>query len=80
MSYYVDLILCGHVCIFLQTWPFHRPVNAKNVPDYYEIVQQPMDLEKLRNVRILFLYTDHAGIPQILWFDCAISQSDAFKV
>ncbi|XP_046853130.1 transcription initiation factor TFIID subunit 1-like isoform X2 [Xenia sp. Carnegie-2017] len=38
-----------HIKASADTWPFHRAVNAKNVPDYYEIVKQPMDLEKLRS-------------------------------
>lgn len=36
----------------LQSAPFHTPVNAKIVPDYYKIVSRPMDLQLLRvNVR-----------------------------
>ncbi len=32
--------------------PFLFPVNAKNVPDYYNIVTRPMDLQTMReNVR-----------------------------
>nr|DBA21735.1 TPA: hypothetical protein GDO54_018336 [Pyxicephalus adspersus] len=34
------------------TYPFHSPVNAKVVKDYYKIVTNPMDLQTLReNVR-----------------------------
>ena len=36
----------------LQTYPFHTPVNAKVVKDYYKIITRPMDLQTLReNVR-----------------------------
>lgn len=28
---------------------FLQPVNAKNVPDYYKIIQNPMDLQTMRN-------------------------------
>ncbi|CAB3979442.1 transcription initiation factor TFIID subunit 1 isoform X2 [Paramuricea clavata] len=38
-----------HIKASADTWPFHRAVSAKNVPDYYEIVKQAMDLEKLRS-------------------------------
>lgn len=32
--------------------PFHLPVNAKNVPDYYNIIQNPMDLQTIKqNIR-----------------------------
>ncbi|KAG5284196.1 hypothetical protein AALO_G00023970 [Alosa alosa] len=34
------------------TYPFHTPVNAKLVKDYYKIITRPMDLQTLReNVR-----------------------------
>ncbi|OIR58663.1 MAG: histone acetyltransferase GCN5 [Amphiamblys sp. WSBS2006] len=29
------------------SWPFHHPVPKKNVPDYYEIIKSPMDMEKI---------------------------------
>jgi len=28
-------------------WPFLRPVNGKLVPDYYDIIKEPMDLETM---------------------------------
>lgn len=38
--------------LFGQTYPFHTPVNAKVVKDYYKIITRPMDLQTLReNVR-----------------------------
>lgn len=33
-----------------QSWPFHTPVSAKNVPDYTKIVKNPIDLQTLREV------------------------------
>ncbi|XP_038632195.1 transcription initiation factor TFIID subunit 1 isoform X2 [Scyliorhinus canicula] len=36
----------------VNTYPFHTPVNAKVVKDYYKIIMKPMDLQTLReNVR-----------------------------
>ncbi|XP_033126972.1 transcription initiation factor TFIID subunit 1-like [Anneissia japonica] len=29
--------------------PFHHPVNAKKIPDYYNIVAKPMDLQTMRD-------------------------------
>lgn len=29
------------------SWPFREPVNAKEVPDYYEVIKDPMDLRKI---------------------------------
>ena len=43
----VDMLWAG---VF--TYPFHTPVNAKVVKDYYKIITRPMDLQTLReNVR-----------------------------
>lgn len=28
-----------------ESWPFLKPVNKKQVKDYYTIIQRPMDLE-----------------------------------
>ncbi|KAL5010007.1 hypothetical protein ScPMuIL_012312 [Solemya velum] len=30
------------------SWPFHQPVNKKNLKDYYEVVKEPMDLTTLQ--------------------------------
>ena len=50
------LLLCcltfAPSALSLQTYPFHTPVNAKVVKDYYKIITRPMDLQTLReNVR-----------------------------
>lgn len=29
------------------SWPFLHPVNGKLVPDYYDIIKEPMDIEKM---------------------------------
>jgi histone acetyltransferase len=29
-------------------WPFLKPVNAEEVPDYYNLIMEPMDLETMR--------------------------------
>ncbi|XP_070554018.1 transcription initiation factor TFIID subunit 1-like [Ptychodera flava] len=31
-----------------ESWPFHQPVNAKFVKDYYKIIKTPIDLETIR--------------------------------
>lgn len=28
-------------------WPFQKPVNADEVPDYYNVITEPMDLETM---------------------------------
>lgn len=29
------------------SWPFRKPVDIKKVPDYYDIIKDPMDLERI---------------------------------
>uniref|UniRef100_A0A672JP48 Transcription initiation factor TFIID subunit n=1 Tax=Salarias fasciatus TaxID=181472 RepID=A0A672JP48_SALFA len=49
----VRTLLQNHTRPFIaDTYPFHTPVNAKVVKDYYKIISRPMDLQTLReNVR-----------------------------
>lgn len=35
--------LCNHPA----AWPFTNPVNAQDVPDYYEFIKEPMDLSTM---------------------------------
>lgn len=30
-----------------ESWPFLKPVNKKQVKDYYSIIKRPMDLETI---------------------------------
>jgi len=43
---------------FLQTHPFLHPVSAKNVPDYFKIIKEPMDLQTIREVRLKIIVLD----------------------
>ncbi|XP_045165430.2 bromodomain adjacent to zinc finger domain protein 1A-like isoform X2 [Mercenaria mercenaria] len=47
-----------------EAWPFLRPVNKKDAPDYYEIIKKPMDFQTIKNKINKFLYTDPAEIVQ----------------
>lgn len=39
-----------------ESWPFLKPVNKKQVKDYYTIIKRPMDLETLgKNIEGIFL-------------------------
>jgi histone acetyltransferase len=31
----------------VNSWPFQKAVDPKKVPDYYQIIKEPMDLEKV---------------------------------
>lgn len=44
-DYILDNIVNTKLFTMQEAWPFMKPVNKKNVKDYYEIIQQPMDLQ-----------------------------------
>ncbi|KAL4238265.1 Bromodomain adjacent to zinc finger domain protein 1A [Mactra antiquata] len=47
-----------------EAWPFLRPVNKKDAPDYYEIIKKPMDFQTIKNKINKFNYTDPAELIQ----------------
>lgn len=32
-----------------ESWPFRSPVSIREVPDYYEIIQNPMDFARIKS-------------------------------
>lgn len=42
------------------SWPFQRPVSQDEVPDYYNVITEPMDLETMEKR----LEQDHYGSPE----------------
>lgn len=62
ISYLFERILSEHLMNVENSWPFHHAVSKVRFKDYYDIVKTPMDLEKIKNVRILpliFLHIVH---------------------
>uniref|UniRef100_UPI00358DE281 transcription initiation factor TFIID subunit 1-like isoform X2 n=1 Tax=Myxine glutinosa TaxID=7769 RepID=UPI00358DE281 len=47
-SFILDNIVTQKMMAVPECWPFHHPVNKKFVPDYYKVIEEPMDLETLR--------------------------------
>merc|ERR1719447_999699 len=47
LTYILDNILNEKVKTLQESWPFMKPVNKKQVKDYYEKIKQPMDLETI---------------------------------
>ncbi|KAG7166143.1 transcription initiation factor TFIID subunit 1-like, partial [Homarus americanus] len=46
-DYILDNIVNQKLFSMQESWPFMKPVNKKNVKDYYEIIQHPMDLSTI---------------------------------
>jgi hypothetical protein len=53
LSYLFERILSEHLMNVENSWPFHHAVNKIRFKDYYDIVKTPMDLEKIKNVKII---------------------------
>merc|ERR1719420_215265 len=47
LTYILDIILNEKIKTMQESWPFMKPVNKKQVKDYYEKIKQPMDLETM---------------------------------
>ncbi|KAJ2548921.1 histone acetyltransferase, partial [Coemansia sp. RSA 1933] len=35
----------GEMLVHQSAWPFQKPVNPQEVPDYYVVIKEPMDLK-----------------------------------
>ncbi|XP_068208830.1 transcription initiation factor TFIID subunit 1 [Palaemon carinicauda] len=46
-DYILDNIVNQKLFTMQESWPFMKPVNKKNVKDYYEVIQHPMDLSTI---------------------------------
>lgn len=44
LTFILDNIVNNKLKIMAEAWPFLKPVNKKNVKDYYSIIKNPMDL------------------------------------
>lgn len=54
-------------------WPFDRPVNKVDVPDYYKVIQHPMDLAKVKSKLNLGEYSsnyDFMNDIQLIFRNC----------
>ena len=55
-TYVIRSILDGKIKNMQESWPFLKPVNRKNVKNYYELIKQPMNLEMIEKKVIKHLY------------------------
>lgn len=55
------------------SWPFDRPVNKAEVPDYYNVIQRPMDFAKIKSKLNLGEYSsnyDFMSDIQLVFTNC----------
>ncbi len=55
------------------SWPFERPVSVREVPDYYEVVKNPMDFAKIKSKLNLGDYKTNADMMkdiELIFFNC----------
>ncbi|ESO96438.1 hypothetical protein LOTGIDRAFT_159848 [Lottia gigantea] len=54
-------------------WPFLKPVNRREVPDYYDVIKEPMDFQTIKNKIHKFEYRDPNQIVEdvkLIFFNC----------
>ncbi|KAJ2791082.1 histone acetyltransferase [Coemansia helicoidea] len=42
-----QIVVVGEMMVHASAWPFHKPVDAQEVPNYYTVIKEPMDLMTL---------------------------------
>lgn len=47
LSYIFESIISTKLKTLHDAWPFLKPVNKKQIKDYYDVIKQPMDLETI---------------------------------
>lgn len=47
LSFIFEKLVNGKLKLMQESWPFLKPVNKKQVKDYYTIIKKPMDLETI---------------------------------
>lgn len=47
LSFIFEKLVSGKLKVMPESWPFLKPVNKKQVKDYYTVIRRPMDLETI---------------------------------
>lgn len=64
-------------------WPFDRPVNKFDVPDYYKVIQRPMDLAKVKSKLNLGEYStnyDFMNDIQLVFTNCDLYNNSGSSI
>jgi bromodomain adjacent to zinc finger domain protein 1A len=43
-------------------WPFLKPVSRRDAPDYFEVIEKPMDFSTIKNKLNNFKYSDYTNV------------------
>lgn len=73
--------LLDEVCKNENSWPFLRPVSRHEVPDYYKVIKNPMDLAKIKSKLNTGRYTNNSEVMrdiQLIFENCDLyNQNDS---
>lgn len=65
------------------SWPFRRPVSTKEVPDYYDIIKNPMDFAKIKSKLNMGEYTINEQMMndvQLVFRNCDLYNTDETEI
>lgn len=65
------------------SWPFLRPVNKSDAPDYFKLIKTPMDLSKIRSNLNQGKYSNNYEVMkhiQLIYDNCATYNQDSSDV
>ena len=67
------------------SWPFNKPVSITEVPDYFEVIKQPMDFSKIKSKLNVGTYQTNQQMMkdvELVFFNCDLynmSNSEIYK-
>lgn len=47
LSFILENLLATKLKVMPEAWPFLKPVNKKQVKDYYSVIKRPIDMETM---------------------------------
>lgn len=75
--------LLEEICKHSDAWPFARPVVKSEVPDYYKVIKQPMDLAKIKSNLNVGKYSSNYDVIndlQLIFRNCDLYNSPETEI
>lgn len=75
--------LLAEIAKHKDSWPFDRPVNKFEVPDYYDVIRTPMDFAKIKSKLNLGSYRttyDILNDIQLIFSNCDLYNTDGSDI